>query len=340
MQFPIPAASASPTTTTVTSLCALCELLCTQYTSPQEWPHEAVATLAANAMVLAVTQRGCPALIRVYEQGNERQRAALQRPLLPHLPLLAKDSFANYLVQRMFELCGAAAAEEHVQRHLATHLFELSLDKYGSNVVQTVLRVCAASSAVRLTAVSELSYDVNVLHTLTRHPYGNFVVQTLFATATTLVELATLEARARRVMAGCAFATNILAKLTARRAALLRVPLHHVRSAAPRLGRRGTRVVVRGSDCDVPAMALCGLQRSAHAADTAQLYAWAASTCGTTHCALVYRHDPLGAGRLLFCYRRKPAEEWRPPASAPCSPAYADAELCLSSEFAANDDLR
>ncbi|KPI82891.1 pumilio/PUF RNA binding protein 9 (PUF9) [Leptomonas seymouri] len=283
--------------TSVAALCARCYQLCGSADPRELCQWDAIETVAAHAMVLAVTQRGCPALMRLYEWCSVGQRAVLEKPLLPYLVHLAQDRFANYLVQRILVMGGPLMTERYVVTHLRGHLLDLSIDKYGSNVVQTMLRVCEGSPVVRRLAAAELLNDSHTLYTLVHDRFGNFVAQTFIATAGTVAELRELETRARRVVSGSSFATNIMAKVTSRYVALVPVPPQGARICKANSRCRGVRMLVSRDDCNAPVMAACALEGGASAMDEAQLRAWLGTSI-VRRGEITYRHDPLGLGRV------------------------------------------
>lgn len=244
-------------------------------------------------MVLALSKRGCPALMRAYTRMSEDERAVLDAALFPHMAWLTCDERANYLVQEVVQRLPAAAAEAAVVACMGGHLAALAADKHGSNVVQAALRACRGSAAVRELAAAELVRDVCVLRDLVRDPYGNFVLQTLLETACTLGELEALAAPVRRVVVGSPFATNIMAKATARHAALTRGRPVRLRVAVvQRCGGVRRTLVYRERD-SAPTAAPCEAPRRGAAGCQAALV-------DAAHGALEYRHDPWGCGRVVF----------------------------------------
>lgn len=191
-------------------------------------------------------------MMKAYRACSVAERAVLEAALLRDTTHLAKDPFANYLLQEVVRSSPVAAAK--VGRGLTRTFALLSGDKYGSNVVQAVLRACGESRAVRGTAVAELVYDGDALRALVRDPYGNFVVQTLLETAATAAELEALAVQVGLVVGGTAYETNIVAKGTARYGVLAPGRRLQWRCAAVQRARcvRGTRLcdmlrVVRGA---------------------------------------------------------------------------------------------
>ncbi|KPA75231.1 putative pumilio protein [Leptomonas pyrrhocoris] len=179
------------------------------------WPL--IRLLAANAPFLAVSQRGCPVFIRVYKRVDAERKEVLVSHLLPQFAALAKDSYANYMVQCAIEHTDRTTAAQYVVQFFAGHLLQMSCDRFASNVVEKVVRVCGGVPAVRRLVLDELVYNPAALKELVSDGYGNFVVQSVVSTVAGLSELGIVARVFELPGVDLSFATNILAKVNMRR---------------------------------------------------------------------------------------------------------------------------
>lgn len=97
---------------------------------------------------------------------------------------------------------------------------QLSCNKFASNVVETVVRVCGGVSVVRRVLVDELVMQPAAVAAAASDCYGNFVLQSLIKTAG-LAELGLLSRALTPALSSSPFATNMSAKVAARRRELL-----------------------------------------------------------------------------------------------------------------------
>ncbi|KPI88172.1 putative pumilio/PUF RNA binding protein 9 [Leptomonas seymouri] len=219
----------APICPTVDELCTLCadmELMLFQDKGGCPWTL--IRVLAANAPFLAVTRRGCPAFMRVFQHVDATRRLALVGQLLPALLPLSLDAYANYAVQCIIEHTDVSVIAQYVLSQLAGHLLMMSCDKFASNVVEKVVRVCGGDVQVRQLLLTELIYDPVALRRLVDDIYGNFVLQSAVSTIAALSELGIVIRCLNAPLVNSPFATNILAKVNARRreltASMLPVP--------------------------------------------------------------------------------------------------------------------
>lgn len=176
----------------------------------------AFQVVAENSLAIVLSQELCPRFIRLYERCAASPRSTLVAQLAMYLPALAQNSFANYAVQSMLRNDGEETVKKCVTHYLAGHLFSLSQNKYGSNVVQTLLRACKDFPTEWQAAKRELLQPPFALSVLAYDCYGNFVLQTVVATAPTLAILEDIELMWRPVLAGTPSETNIFAKMPLR----------------------------------------------------------------------------------------------------------------------------
>jgi hypothetical protein len=276
------------------------------------------------------------------------------RALQPHAAQLAGDPFANYLVKALLESSSTAEAGVWVTKHLCGHLLRLSRCRHGSNVVQAVLRVCGGSAAVRSVAAAELVQDRGALVTLVADPYGNYVLQTLVGSAVSVEELAALEAHVRCVVALSPFATNIMAKITARYMTL--VPLRRPRAraadaAAATVAAKPCRCArhtwVNCADSRALAVAVCAVEQGRCAADEQQLLSWLREL-GVRRDEVTYRNNPYGIGKMLY-KGHELAEAWvaralcaadcAQPPSSPCVATATAATPLMSPKSALDNEV-
>lgn len=199
------------------ALCTQCNRVCSSGPAGKQCAWTVVLWIADSALLLAVSQRGCRALIRVLKCVDAARKEALVGPLLPLLAELSIDPFANYVVQCIIEHSDRTTSAQYVVQFLAGHLLLMSCDKFASNVVEKIIRVCGGVPAVRRLLLDELVFNPAALRDLVSNSYGNFVVQSVVATACSLDELRDVSAVLSPLLPASLYSTNIGAKVSGRR---------------------------------------------------------------------------------------------------------------------------
>lgn len=135
--------------------------------------------LASDACHLAATQQGCIIIKNALQQGSLPQQHLLLPGLLPYLPKLAVDPYANYVVQVLIEEQPGGLAIDDIFNALggANSAVGLSCNKGGSNVMEKLVK--AVSGASRQALVDEFISCRSNCHKLLMNCFGNFVLQAL-----------------------------------------------------------------------------------------------------------------------------------------------------------------
>lgn len=112
---------------------------------------------------------------RKLDDAPANSKDSIFREMQPHLLRLMQHSFANFVVQKFFDI-GNTQQRLHLVEVIENHFFELCMHKYGCRVVQKAVE---KMSPIHQISMINKHTMVEIIY-ITKHANGNHVIQKYF----------------------------------------------------------------------------------------------------------------------------------------------------------------
>ncbi|KAF1961168.1 ARM repeat-containing protein [Byssothecium circinans] len=145
---------------------------------PVEYIGNVIEAFRGQVGSLAANSFGCRVVQRLLEKCPEPQRRFIMAELHAEGPKLFSDQYGNYVTQHVLEY-GLPEDRTKVIEGVMAQLLFFSKHKFASNVVEKCLiyGTDAQSREIMLTFTQKNEKGENMLHTLIKDGFGNYVIQ-------------------------------------------------------------------------------------------------------------------------------------------------------------------
>ncbi|PVH98743.1 ARM repeat-containing protein [Periconia macrospinosa] len=148
---------------------------------PIEYIGNIIDAFRGQVGSLATNSFGCRVVQRLLEKCPEPKRRFILAELHAEGPKLISDQYGNYVTQHILE-CGLPEDRAKIITAVRAQLLTFSKHKFASNVVEKCLQFGTdeQSRDIMLTIIQNNERGENMLPTLIKDSYGNYVIRMLF----------------------------------------------------------------------------------------------------------------------------------------------------------------
>lgn len=143
-----------------------------------------LSDIVSHFVEFATDFDGSKFIQRKLDDVTGHRKDMIFREMKPHMLRLMTDKFANFVMQKMFDICDGVERVDLVGL-IQDNFMMLSLNKYGCRVVQRALEKVSVQEQIQL--VSKCSKHDIVR--LSKDPNGNHVIQKYFRHGSPLIKV-------------------------------------------------------------------------------------------------------------------------------------------------------
>lgn len=138
------------------------------------YPNLQLNEIVSHVVEFATDHDGSKFIQRKMDDATENRKEAIFREMRPQMPILMKDTFANFVVQKFFDV-GNESQKMELLKLIRDEFMVLSVHKYGCRVVQKAIE---KSATIHQTYI--LMHPQHDYVQLARNANGNHVLQKCF----------------------------------------------------------------------------------------------------------------------------------------------------------------
>lgn len=149
---------------------------------PQGEHTEIINTIKGRVYQLSIHQYGCRVIQRIFEYCTQKEKNIILQEIYERINELCMDQYGNYVIQNIVE---KIKENGKVFEALKGKIYEYSKHKFASNVIEKCLSV-GTREQINLIVQEIIEFDNRnneVLFTLVKDKYGNYVVQKMIEVA-------------------------------------------------------------------------------------------------------------------------------------------------------------
>lgn len=142
-----------------------------EYYRENRYRNLQLADIISHVVEFAQDHDGSKFIQRKMDEATEHRKEAVFREIKPHMVMLMKDTFGNFVVQKFFHL-GNQAQQSFLLEVIQKDFVGLSMHKYGCRVVQTAIEKstlesqCFMMQNTKTADLVKLAKDANGNHVL------------------------------------------------------------------------------------------------------------------------------------------------------------------------------